>query len=198
MAQKSEAMKQEIEATREEMTEKVAAIESRVRGSVDEQVGAVKDALDVERIVRERPWAAVGAAIVAGYALGGLAASERTRRVGRAWGHEIGQAVAGMEHGMEQTLAAVEYKVGEVPDALRMVRDAAERVPERIPRPVAGAASRLADRLADELDLLEAAALTLVSDRVHEWLRRNAPSLASAYEGLGGLGQRGNGQRART
>jgi len=189
MAQKSEAMKQEIEATREEMTEKVAAIESRVRGSVDEQVGAVKDALDVERIVRERPWAAVGAAIVAGYALGGLAASERTRRVGRAWGHEIGQAVAGMEH---------EYKVGEVPDALRMVRDAAERVPERIPRPVAGAASRLADRLADELDLLEAAALTLVSDRVHEWLRRNAPSLASAYEGLGGLGQRGNGQRART
>lgn len=70
MDQGTEPIKQDIAAIRDSMTDKMSEIESRVSGTVDQTVESVKRQFDIKHQVSERPWVAVGAAVLAGYALG--------------------------------------------------------------------------------------------------------------------------------
>lgn len=52
------------------MTNKVEQIERKVRHDVTDTVETVKQTFDVRRHIEERPWTAVGAALLVGYMLG--------------------------------------------------------------------------------------------------------------------------------
>jgi ElaB/YqjD/DUF883 family membrane-anchored ribosome-binding protein len=66
MDAETRAIRQEIDATREAMTDKVEQLESRVQQRTDE----VKEALDIRQVTSERPWTMVGIATGAGFMIG--------------------------------------------------------------------------------------------------------------------------------
>ena len=66
-------VQREMEVTRERMSDTLSAIESRVSETTDD----VKEKLDVSRLVREHPWPALAAAVVAGLVLSGTRADEK-------------------------------------------------------------------------------------------------------------------------
>lgn len=72
MDTRTEPIKQDIDAIRDSMTEKLRAIETTVKGTVDDTQEAVRQAFDVNHQVAERPWAALGLAVAAGFVLGSL------------------------------------------------------------------------------------------------------------------------------
>lgn len=87
MDQRTEYIRQDIDATREAMTDKLGQIESKVKGTVDDLKGSVentvetvkenvKQAFDIKQQVVERPWTMLGASVVAGYVLGSLGSSD--------------------------------------------------------------------------------------------------------------------------
>jgi len=87
MDQRTEYIRQDIDATREAMTDKLEMIESKVKGTVDDLKGSVentvetvkenvKQAFDIKQQVSERPWTMLGASVVAGYVLGSLGGSD--------------------------------------------------------------------------------------------------------------------------
>src|SRR5947209_16508643 len=63
----------EMAATRREMAQAVEELEHRAT----ERVHAVKERLDVGRVVREHPWPALGAAVVLGAIVGGSGADRK-------------------------------------------------------------------------------------------------------------------------
>ena len=66
-------VQREMEVTRERMSDTLSEIESRVSEATD----GVKEKLDVSRLVREHPWPALAAAVVAGLVLSGTRADEK-------------------------------------------------------------------------------------------------------------------------
>ncbi|MBC8078698.1 MAG: hypothetical protein H7Y32_21660 [Chloroflexales bacterium] len=87
MDQRTEPIKQDIDNIRDSMTEKLSAIEDKVKGTVDETVEkvkgqvtdtveTVKQAFDIKQQVGDHPWAALGVSLLAGYVLGTLGDSD--------------------------------------------------------------------------------------------------------------------------
>lgn len=70
MVERTEPIRQDIDAIRDSMTQKMEQIESKVKGTVDTTVEQVKRTFDLQQQVSERPWAALGLAFAAGYVLG--------------------------------------------------------------------------------------------------------------------------------
>ena len=76
MDQRTEPIKQDIDNIRDQMTEKLAAIEGKVKGQVNDTVDTVKQAFDIKQQVGDHPWAALGVSVLAGYVLGTLGDSD--------------------------------------------------------------------------------------------------------------------------
>jgi hypothetical protein len=57
------------------MTDKMEQIEAKIKGTVEDTTDTIKRGLDVKYQVSEHPWAALGAAVLAGYALGSMGGS---------------------------------------------------------------------------------------------------------------------------
>jgi len=76
MDQRTEPIRQDIDHIRDQMTEKIAAIEDKVKGQVNETVDTVKQAFDIKQQVAAHPWAALGVSVLAGYVLGTLGDSD--------------------------------------------------------------------------------------------------------------------------
>lgn len=72
MAERTEPIRQDIDATRSAMTDKLEQIEDQVRDKVDATVSQAKRVVDVRQHVNERPWLAFGAAVTIGYILGSM------------------------------------------------------------------------------------------------------------------------------
>lgn len=70
MVERTEPIRQDIDAIRDSMTQKMEQIESKVKGTVDTTVEQVKRTFDLQQQVSERPWVALGLAFAAGYVLG--------------------------------------------------------------------------------------------------------------------------------
>jgi len=76
MDQRTEPIRQDIDHIRDQMTEKIAAIEDKVKGQVNDTVENVKQAFDIKQQVGDHPWAALGVSLLAGYVLGTLGDSD--------------------------------------------------------------------------------------------------------------------------
>jgi hypothetical protein len=72
MAEGTESIRQDIDAIRGSMTDTMEQIESRVKGTVDTTVENVKRTFDIKQQISDKPWAALGIAVVAGYVLGSM------------------------------------------------------------------------------------------------------------------------------
>jgi len=75
MDTRTEPIRQDIDQIRESMTDKMGQIESKIKGTVEDTTETLKRGLDVKYQVGEHPWAAMGAALLAGYALGSMGGS---------------------------------------------------------------------------------------------------------------------------
>jgi len=73
---RTEPIRQDIDNIRDQMTEKIAAIEDKVKGQVNDTVENVKQAFDIKQQVGDHPWAALGVSLLAGYVLGTLGDSD--------------------------------------------------------------------------------------------------------------------------
>jgi len=78
MDTRTEPIKQDIDSIRDSMTGKMEQIEARIKGTVDDTTETLKRSLDVKLQVQEHPWAALGVAVLAGYALGSMGGSDRS------------------------------------------------------------------------------------------------------------------------
>src|SRR3712207_4920756 len=73
MAEMTEDVQRDIALTRERMSETIAELDARI----SDRVTAVKETLDVARLVQEHPWAALAVAFGAGVLLAGTGADAR-------------------------------------------------------------------------------------------------------------------------
>lgn len=85
MGTRTDTIQQEIDETREAITEKMETIEAKVqyatdevRDSVSNTVDNIKERFNVDQMVQERPWAMLGASIIAGYMLGSFGGSSQS------------------------------------------------------------------------------------------------------------------------
>jgi ElaB/YqjD/DUF883 family membrane-anchored ribosome-binding protein len=76
MVERTEPLRQDIDAIRDSMTQNLEQIESKVKGTVDTTVEQVKRTFDLQQQVSDHPWAALGVAFAAGYALGNMGGSD--------------------------------------------------------------------------------------------------------------------------
>src|SRR3712207_2880549 len=75
MDMRTEPIRQDIDQIRDSMTDKMEQIEAKIKGTVEDTTETLKRGLDVKYQVGEHPWAALGAAVLAGYALGSMGSS---------------------------------------------------------------------------------------------------------------------------
>jgi membrane protein len=107
---------QELAVTRARMSETASALESRV----SEITGDVKDKLDPSRVVKENPWPAIAAAVVAGAALSATRADEKladatvdvAKRGSAAAADRVSRVVEGPARQLEQELRAAADEMG--------------------------------------------------------------------------------------
>jgi ElaB/YqjD/DUF883 family membrane-anchored ribosome-binding protein len=83
MGETADRIRQEVEATRDDASQKISEIEARVEGashqvkeSVEEAKQQVKETLDLRRQIEANPLLAVGVAFAGGFALGGMFGGE--------------------------------------------------------------------------------------------------------------------------
>lgn len=77
MSEETDAIRQDIASVRDSMIDTIEQIESKVRGTVDTTVEHVNRMFDLRQQVRERPWVALGAAALVGFAAGSLGGGSR-------------------------------------------------------------------------------------------------------------------------
>jgi ElaB/YqjD/DUF883 family membrane-anchored ribosome-binding protein len=108
------AVRQELAATRERMSETIAELEQRVSGRID----AVKQKVDVVALVKQHPWPSLAVAFVAGVA---LSASGADRKAAMATARVAKHAPETAKRGATQAVSATSAGVS------RLARAAAER-----------------------------------------------------------------------
>src|SRR6476620_6877109 len=68
MDQRTEPIRQDIDAIRESMTDKIEQIETKIKGTVED----TRRMVDIKYQVSQRPWAALGVSLLVGYTLGSI------------------------------------------------------------------------------------------------------------------------------
>ena len=163
----TDAVKADIDATREAMTDKLGQIEDRVKGSVDDTVSTVKETFDVRHQVAARPWAALGASVMTGFVVGQLTGSPQVRRGAK-------QMADRAEERWDDVQAAVSRENGK----RAAYAPAAPRQPGLVDQMV----GQLTDQLGDELQVLEAAAVSAIVGLARDWLQTTIPQFGEEFQ----------------
>lgn len=115
MGQSSDQIRQEIDAKRDDAAQKIDQLQAQVmdtteqlrdqaQGVVDDSIQSVKESLDVRQQIEDHPLVALGAAFVAGIALGGITSggdrqqqprSPRSSGSSSAGGFDLGEVQSG-------------------------------------------------------------------------------------------------------
>ncbi len=122
MGQTADQLRQEIDQKRDDAGEKIDQIESRVqdtaqaaKDTVTDTVEQVKQSIDIQKQIAERPLVALGAALVGGFVLGGLMGGGKDSQQhggGQYAGASPGGTRSGLrgaakESGLEETLTSM-------------------------------------------------------------------------------------------
>lgn len=137
MDQRSNHIRQDIEATRASLDTKLDTLEFKARQT-----------FDLQHQVSERPWMALGAATVAGYVLGSLGGSEPEPR----W----------------QGQSAATYK---------QYTNAPEHAPQTNGESSGSSVDRFLAPFDDEIDMLKTAAITTLTNFLHDIIKEYVPAL---------------------
>ena len=137
--------RQELAATRERMSGTIAEIESRVSGTISN----VKQKVDIVALVREHPWPALAAAVVAGVA---LSASGADRKAAVATVHAARRAPGQVKQGARAAAAGVSQLASAAADKVKgNSDDDGERTSGNGNNGIIGRLSGQARELEDEL-----------------------------------------------
>lgn len=104
MGESADQLRQEVERTREDASDKINQIEAKVQDTAQQ----VKENFDFRRQVEERPLVALGAALIGGFVLGGMTGGDDSgeRRVeGQrtpVYGSQSHRQSSGIMHGIKQ------------------------------------------------------------------------------------------------
>jgi len=150
------------------MTDKMEQIESKIKGTVDD----TRRMVDVKYQVSQRPWAALGASMLIGYALGSMGGDNTPAQPQRG---EPFRYYA--EPGDDRARSAREHDAKLHSAALARQGDA-----RRAAQP--GFMDQIMDQFGDEIELLKAAAITSVTSLIRDTVRRNLPGVQQELERL--------------
>lgn len=168
MDKTTDAIREDLDATRDAMTDKLGQIESRVKDHVDGTVDSVKHVFDIGEHVNQRPWVALGASFLAGCVLAGLDAPSRPR-TRETWRGNQWPANGNGRNGAQGF------------DAGTMVSQASSVV--------ADVGHQVADRFGDEIDLVKAAAIATLVGLARDWFKDAMPAFGAQFDRV--LAERG-------
>lgn len=157
----TDAIREDLEATRDRMTQKLGQIESRVKDQVDDGVESVKHVFDIGDHVNERPWVALGVSFLAGCVLASLEAPRRPRSY-EAWRSKYLPA-SGNSH-----LSAHGFDAGAI------VTQASSAVAEM--------GHQVTDRFGAEMDMVKAATVATLTGLARDWLKETMPAFGKQFE----------------
>lgn len=174
MDQRTEPIRQDIDTIRDSMTEKMEQIETKIKGTVEE----TRRMVDIKYQVSQRPWAALGASILIGYALGSIGG-----------GDDRDDRPAQPRRG-----ETIRYYGEPSDDRSRAMRDSeshyrsapAAQHQEASRQSKPGFLDQIMDQFGDEIELLKGAALTSVTSLVRDTIHRNLPALQHEVDRLRG------------
>jgi len=153
------------------MTDKMEQIESKIKGTVED----TRRMVDVKYQVSQRPWAALGASVLIGYAIGSMGGRD----------DEPAQPQRGEqfryygEPNDERTRATREHEAN-----FRSAPTALSQETHRQSKP--GFLDQIMDQFGDEIELLKGAALASVTGLIRDTVRRNLPALQQEVERMRG------------
>jgi hypothetical protein len=150
------------------MTDKMEQIESKIKGTVDD----TRRLVDIRYQVSQRPWAALGASILIGYALGSIGGDDTPAqpRPGEPYRY---YAAPGEERPRPPHEPVSSYQ-----DASFARQEDARRAAQP------GFVDQLMDQFGDEIQLLKAAAISSLFGLIRDTVRENMPALNQEVERL--------------
>jgi ElaB/YqjD/DUF883 family membrane-anchored ribosome-binding protein len=219
MDPRTDSIKQDLNDTRRSMTEKIDAIEGRVRGTVDDvkqsahdavdnvkqsaydMVDTVKEKLDVHQLVDDRPWTALGVSLAVGFALGKIGGGSSSRR-NFDWDRDYSRAYSTsnwsgsyprFEDREQQNRGTNDWRPA-TSSSLSSSKSSSG----------SGFMADVKSQFGEELDVLRAAAVTAGLKFLHDVVRQNAPQLATEVDrvrrerGLGDLSSSSSDSMSRS
>lgn len=160
MDQTTDAIRQDIDATRDSMTDKIELIESRVKEQVDDTVQSVKGVFDIREHVDQRPWLSLGTSLVVGAVIGSL--DRPDARPYDRWRDDNWRAPGTSGYGDRGQGASSMF--AQAPAAIAEVRD------------------QVVDRIGDELDVVKVALVATLADMARDWLNNQLPEFGTQFE----------------
>lgn len=202
----TEPIRQDIDAIRSSMTDKMEQIESKVRGTVEHTVSSVKETFDLKSQVAQRPWVAFGAAVLAGFALGSMGGSSSETHYpsyrgepmryypetdNTSWGNANPRSSTNYGSGSSASYSSHSTPVD--PDSMRAAMESSGGGWSSSSSQ-GGMLAGIADQFGGEIDALKAAAITAGMNALRDLLRQNLPRFADEYERIRG-GAQGQAQQ---
>jgi hypothetical protein len=166
MDQGTEPIRQDIDAIRDSMSDKMEQIESKIKGTVED----TRRMVDVKYQVSQRPWAALGASILIGYALGSIGGDDTPAQPQR------GEPFRYYAEPDDDRARQVRERYPSFHDTSLARNDGARRAAQP------GFVDQIMDQFGDEIQLLKAAAITSVSGLIRDMVRQNLPALNQEVE----------------
>lgn len=167
MDNRTEPIRQDIDAIRESMTDKMEQIESKIKGTVDDTTNSFRRMVDMKYQVGAHPWMALTAAVLTGYALGGASESRQP----------------------PQPIAGQPYQYYPQPDHPAASYESNGRSQASFRQAQPGMVEQLTEQFGDELNLLKAAAIASLTSVVRATIRESMPGLQAEVERLQQSGQ---------
>jgi hypothetical protein len=161
MDQRTEPIRQDIDAIRDSMTDKIEQIETKIKGTVED----TRRMVDIKYQVSQRPWAALGVSLLVGYTLGSIGGDDKRNQPQR------GDAFRYYEQPHDDRARSVrEHEHDTHRNSFTSPADTS-----RAAQP--GMLDQIMDQFGDEFQLLKAAAITSVIGLVRDAVRQNLPAL---------------------
>jgi len=152
------------------MTDKMEQIESKIKGTVED----TRRMVDVKYQVSQRPWAALGASVLIGYALGSIGGSDTSSQSKREETFRYyGQA------NDDRDRSAREYATN-----FGTASQARQEELRKASEP--GFMDQIMDQFGDEIQLLKAAAISSVTGLIRDAVHKNLPGVQQELERMRG------------
>jgi hypothetical protein len=154
------------------MTDKMEQIESKIKGTVED----TRRMVDVKYQVSQRPWAALGASILIGYAIGSIGGDDDNTSTQ----HQRGETIRYYGEPSDDRARATHDR----DTSYRSASAAQHQGARQESKP--GFLDQIMDQFSDEIELLKGAALASVTGLVRDTIHRNLPALQQEVDRIRG------------
>jgi len=153
------------------MTDKMEQIEAKIKGTVED----TRRMVDIKYQVSQRPWAAMGASMLIGYAIGSIGGGEDTPSK-----PHRGETVRYYDQLSDDRSRTMHDRETQYRSASATQYQDTHRQSNR------GFVDKIMDQFGDEIELLKGAALASVTGLIRDTIHRNLPALQQEVDRLRG------------